>query len=139
MEYKDEFPNSIIVGDPTPGTLNIFRYGAKTAAKLRFYDRNPLCYIMSTQGGIFFGVNLHYHPTTNRMALLKYIDDGGDPSRLRGYHKYIKSYMASPFLQVNMTEWDKALSYNNEEFVRDLGSIELSLDADTVQKRGFYK
>ena len=139
MEYKDEFPNSIIVGDPTPGTLNIFRYGAKTAAKLRFYDRNPLCYIMSSQGGIFFGVNLHYHPTTNRMSLLKYIDDGGDPSRLRGYHKYIKSYMASPFLQGNMTEWDKALSYNNEEFVRDLGSIELSLDADTVQKRGFYK
>ena len=83
MEYKDEFPNSKIVGDPTPGTLNIFRYGAKTAAKLRFYDRNPLCYIMSTQGGIFFGVNLHYHPTTNRMSLLKYIDDGGDPSSLR--------------------------------------------------------
>ena len=47
--------------------------------------------------------------------------------------------MGSPFLQVDMTEWDKALSYNNEEFVRDLGSIELSLDADTVQKRGFYK
>ena len=139
MEYKDEFPNSKIVGDPTPGTLNIFRYGAKTAAKLRFYDRNPLCYIMSTQGGIFFGVNLHYHPTTNRMALLKYIDDGGDPSRLRGYHKYIKSYMGSPFLQVDMTEWDKALSYNYEEFVRDLGCIELSLDADTVQKRAFYK
>ena len=139
MEYKDEFPNSIIVGAPPPGTLNIFRYGAKTAAKLRFYDRNPLCYIMSSQGGIFFGVNLHYHPPTNRMSLLKYIDDGGDPSRLRGYHKYIKSYMASPFLQVNMTEWDKALSYKNEEFVRDLGSIELSLAADTVQKRGFYK
>ena len=127
------------MGSPRPGSMMIFQYTAKYRETLPFYDRNPLCYIMSSQGGIFFGVNLHYHPTTNRMALLKYIDDGGDPSRLRGYHKYIKSYMASPFLQVNMTEWDKALSYNNEEFVRDLGSIELSLDADTVQKRGFYK
>ncbi len=50
MEYRNVFPKSKTEGSPIPGHLMLFQYGAKTAEKLRFYDRNPLCYIVAVEG-----------------------------------------------------------------------------------------
>ena len=93
MAYSDEFPDSTYSGSPKPGTLSIFRYGAKYKKTLPYWDRNPLCYIFGASGGAFYGLNLHYQIPTNRKAVLNYIDGGGDPTKVRGYHKYLKSYM----------------------------------------------
>lgn len=139
MAYSDEFPDSTVSGSPKPGTVSIFRYGAKYKKTLPYWDRNPLCYVFGSSGGAFYGLNLHYQIPTNRKAVLSYIDGGGDPTKVRGYHKYLKSYMDTPFIVLSMNEWDKALSYGMEEFRRVIGSVELGVDAATVQKGGFYK
>ena len=47
--------------------------------------------------------------------------------------------MDTPFIVLGMNDWDKALSYGMEEFRRVIGSVELGVDAATVQKGGFYK
>ena len=139
MEYSDEFPQSKMVGNAQPGNICIFRYGAKYKKQLPYWDRNPLCYIISSQGSVFYGLNFHYIVPSNRMAIYRYIDDGGNPSKILGYHKYLKSYMDTPFIVLGMSDWDKALSYGMEEFRRVIGSVELGVDAATVQKGGFYK
>ena len=128
-----------MVGNAQPGNICIFRYGAKYKKQLPYWDRNPLCYIISSQGSVFYGLNFHYIVPSNRMAIYRYIDDGGNPSKILGYHKYLKSYMDTPFIVLGMSDWDKALSYGMEEFRRVIGSVELGVDAATVQKGGFYK
>ncbi len=80
MEYKNVFPKSTTTGSPAPGHLMLFQYGAKTANKLRYYDRNPLCYITASQGNIFWGVNLHYYAPDEREGVeVTYLEpnDGG--------------------------------------------------------------
>lgn len=140
MEYRDEFPNSTLVSEPAPGSISLFHYTAKTALKLPYYDRNPLCYVVAREGrNIFYGINLHYHPPANRESLIRYIDSGSDFTRLRGYHKYLKSYVNSPFLQISMEEWGKAVALDSEQFVRDLGAIEIDISPSTVYRKGFYK
>ena len=140
MEYKDEFPDSKMVANPTPGAISLFSYTAKTALDLPYYDRNPLCYIIAVERNkIFWGVNLHYHKPENRETLIKYIDGSSDLARLRGFHKYLKSYVNSPFLKISMTEWEKAINLDSEQFVRDFGQVELDVDPKTVYRKGIYK
>jgi len=138
LEYSDEFPQSKMVGNAQPGNICIFRYGAKYKKQLPYWDRNPLCYIISSQGSVFYGLNFHYIVPANRMAIYKYIDDGGNPSKILGYHKYLKSYMDSPFLQLYYGEYEKALSYGMEDFARVVGSQILDVDPSTIQG-SFYK
>jgi hypothetical protein len=105
-----------------------------------FYDRNPLCYIIAIERQtIFWGVNLHYHSPENRLAIMRYIDSGNDLAKLRGFHKYLKSYVGSPFLTIATEEWEKAVNLDSEQFVRDFGSIEIDIDPKTVYRKGTLK
>lgn len=70
---------------------------------------------------------------------MRYIDAGEDLARLRGFHKYLKSYVRSPFLTIATEEWDKAVNLDSEKFVRDFGSVEIDIDPDTVYRKGILK
>ena len=134
MEYKNVFPLSEALGSPRPGSVMLFQYSAKYKETLPFYDRNPLCYIVASQGRAFYGVNLHYTQPRNRKSILAYIDDGGDFTKLAGYNKYLRSYVQGMFLQLKGEDLDKALGMRLEQFVTDLGSVEISL-TNTAMRR----
>ena len=135
MEYRNVFPKSKTEGSPIPGHLMLFQYGAKTAEKLRFYDRNPLCYIVAVEGNKFWGVNLHYYAPDDRETILEWLDESANPAALpRGYHKYLKSYVDTLFLDISMEEWETALNLGVEEFIRDLGSVEIAISNTKVWK-----
>ena len=133
MEFRNTFPKSKVVGAATPGRLILFQYNAKTAEKLRFYDRNPLCYIVASQGPVFYGVNLHYYAPDEREMIMEWVDESNPAELPKGYHKYIKSYVQSPYLDIAMEEWQKAFNLPIEEFVRDLGSIEIPVSKARIQ------
>ena len=56
----------------SPGKLLLFRYSAKYKDTLPFYDKHPLCYVLATESGAFYGINLHYTKPANRMAIMRY-------------------------------------------------------------------
>ena len=127
MEFRNTFPKSKTTGTPIPGHLMLFQYGAKTAEKLRYYDRNPLCYIIASQANVFWGVNLHYYAPDEREMIMEWIDEANPAELPKGYHKYLKSYVDTLFVDIAMEEWNTALEMNLQEFVRDLGSIEIPI------------
>ncbi len=126
MEYKNVFPDSKIVGSPSPGRVMIFQYTAKYRESLPFYDRNPLCYIVAVQGPAFYGVNLHYTQPRNRKATLAYIDAGDDITKLPGYNKYLKSFVQAPFLDLSTSDMEKAAEMGLEDFVQTIGGRDIS-------------
>ena len=126
MEYSNVFPTSTLVGSPSPGKVMIFQYTAKTREKLPFYDRNPLCYIVAIECRYFYGLNLHYTQPRNRKAILSFIDQGGDFSKLAGYNKYLKSYVQAPFLDLSTSDMEKAAEMGLEDFVKTIGGRDIS-------------
>ena len=125
MEYKNRFPSSEVVGEPIVGEVMLYQYSAKYAEQLPFYDKNPMTYIVAMQGNAFYGVNLHYTKPMNRSGVLDYIIGDNDFTKLDGYNKYLRSYVRGMFLHLKGEDLDKALSMRLEEFVTDLGSIEI--------------
>ena len=125
MEYKNRFPSSEVVGEPIVGEVMLYQYSAKYAEQLPFYDKNPMTYIVAMQGSAFYGVNLHYTKPMNRSGVLDYIVGDNDFTKLDGYNKYLRSYVRGMFLHLKGEDLDKALSMRLEEFVTDLGSIEI--------------
>ena len=103
----------------------LYQYSAKYAEQLPFYDKNPMTYIVAMQGSAFYGVNLHYTKPMNRTGVLDYIIGDNDFTKLDGYNKYLRSYVRGMFLHLKGEDLDKALSMRLEEFVTDLGSIEI--------------
>tara|TARA_B100001029_G_scaffold81011_1_gene66487 strand:- start:135 stop:545 length:411 start_codon:yes stop_codon:yes gene_type:complete len=126
LEYKNVFPLSEVLGSPRPGSMMLFQYSAKYKETLPFYDRNPLCYIVASQGRAFYGVNLHYTQPRNRKAILAYIDDGGDFTKLAGYNKYLRSYVQSTFLYLSGSDMEKATEMGLEDFVQTIGGRDIS-------------
>ena len=125
MDYKNVFPTSEVVGQPIVGEVMLYQYSAKYAEQLPFYDRNPMTYIVAMEGNAFYGVNLHYTKPMNRSGTLDYIIGNNDFTKLDGYNKYLRSYVRGMFLHLKGEDLDKALSMRLEEFVTDLGSIEI--------------
>ena len=126
MEFRNTFPKSKTTGTPVPGHLMLFQYGAKTAEKLRYYDRNPLCYIIAVQGRVFWGLNLHYTKPQNRKAILSFIDQGGDFTKLSGYNKYLRSYVQATFLDLSASDMEKAAEMGLEDFLNTIGGRYIS-------------
>ena len=42
----------------SPGKLLLFRYSAKYKETLPFYDKHPLCYVLTADSGAFYGITL---------------------------------------------------------------------------------
>jgi len=136
LEFSNVFPTSESVGSPQPGRLMLFQYSAKYATSLPFYDRNPLSYIVGVESKAFYGVNLHYTQPQNRAAVLRYIDAGNDFTKLSGYNKYLRSYVRGTFLALSLTDMEKAVEMGLEDFVRNLGGVNISIDPNLTN---FYR
>ena len=134
MEYKNVFPLSEVVGQPIVGEVMLYQYSAKYAEQLPFYDRNPMTYIVAMESNAFYGVNLHYTKPANRSGTLDYIIGDNDYTKLPGFNKYLRSYVRGMFLQLKGEDLDKALGMRLEQFVTDLGSVEISL-TNTAMRR----
>ena len=134
MEYRNVFPSSEVVGQPIIGEVLLYQYSAKYAEQLPFYDRNPMTYIVAMENNAFYGVNLHYTKPSNRSGVLDYILADEDYTKLDGFNKYLRSYVQGMFLQLKGEDLDKALGMRLEQFVTDVGSIEISL-TNTAMRR----
>lgn len=127
--------------DLTVGNLVMFRYNAKTARDLPFYDRSPLVLVVAEENEIFYGTNIHYYKPKERVGIVEYlredIQSGGEDYMgflfgSAGFHKYLKSYVRSLFLEVAAEEWGKASLLPAEEFVRNLGGVEVPISGRSV-------
>ena len=134
MEYSNVFPSSEIVGQPVEGEVLLYQYSAKYAQQLPFYDRNPMTYIVAMESNAFYGVNLHYTKPSNRSGVLAYILADQDFTQLDGFNKYLRSYVKGMFLQLKGEDVDKALGMRLEQFVKDVGSIELPLTNQKIRR-----
>ena len=127
--------------DLTIGNLVMFRYNAKTARDLPFYDRSPLVLVVAEENEIFYGTNIHYYKPKERVGIVEYlredIQSGGEDYMgflfgSAGFHKYLKSYVRSLFLEVAAEEWGKASLLPAEEFVRNLGGVEVPISGRSI-------
>jgi len=141
LEFKSQLPKSKVVTDLTIGNLVMFRYNAKTARDLPFYDRSPLVLVVAEENEIFYGTNIHYYKPKERVGIVEYVreiqESGSSDFRgflfgSAGFHKYLKSYVRSLFLEVAAEEWGKASLLPAEEFVRNLGGVEVPISGRSI-------
>ena len=123
-----------MVGQPIIGEVLLYQYSAKYAEQLPFYDRNPMTYIVAMENNAFYGVNLHYTKPSNRSGVLDYILADEDYTKLDGFNKYLRSYVQGMFLQLKGDDVDKALGMRLEQFVKDVGSIELPMSNQKIRR-----
>lgn len=119
---------------PIPGNLCFFRYRAKTARQLPYYDRYPLCYILKNGNGYFYGINLHYFSPTSRLGIGIELVEKQVPTLPKGVHKYLISELRSPLLGLAQEEWETASLLPVEEFVRNLGGVEIPVKPNIVYR-----
>ena len=136
MEYKSKFPKSKITSIPEVGHLMLFRYRAVTSDK-RFYDKNPLCFIVLNLNEVFYGMNLHYYPRNQRMSVISMLQEAQSSGVQNweeflfgstGFHKYLKTEVESNFIDIAMEEWQAASVLPAEEFVRSFRGTEVAVD-----------
>jgi len=136
LEFKSQFPKSTVTSIPQVGHLMLFRYRAVTAEK-RFYDKNPLCFIVLDLNEVFYGMNLHYYAKTQRMSVVSMLQEAQSSGVQNweeflfgstGFHKYLKSEVESNFIDIAMEEWQAASLLSVEEFVRSFRGAEVPVD-----------
>ena len=132
-----------MTSDIKVGNLMMFRYEAKTAQELPYYDKCPLVVMVLEENEVFFGTNIHYYKPKERVGIVDYIreiqetgvgDYKGFLFGSAGFHKYLKSYVRSLFLEVAASEWEKASLLPAEEFVRNLGGVEVPVSGNRIYK-----
>jgi len=126
------------------GQLLTFIYDAKGKKELPYFDKHPLCLVLSLNGSGFTGLNFHYLSPLDRAifmdSLYKYFvagEDGGVVAidyqmlvRGRGKFKFhaacIKQYrydcMSSSVSIISPDLWDLALFIPSENFVSFTGN-----------------
>ncbi len=123
-----------MVGQPIIGEVLLYQYSAKYAEQLPFYDKNPMTYIVAMENNSFYGVNLHYTKPSNRSGVLDYILADQDYTKLPGFNKYLRPNVKGMFLQLKGEDLDKALGMRLEQFVNDLGSVEISMTNQKIRR-----
>ncbi len=93
-----------------------------------------MTYIVAMENNAFYGVNLHYTKPSNRSGTLDYIIGDNDFTKLPGFNKYLRSYVKGMFLQLKGDDLDKALGMRLEQFVNDLGSVEISMTNQKIRR-----
>jgi hypothetical protein len=123
----------------TNGGLYYFYYDPKTKADLPYYDRFPLVLVLEIYSDGFLGLNLHYLPIRERIALLDNLmeyadlDKNKDILRMRVSYdilnaskrfkqfkpclkKYLFGHVQSRILAVQPNEWDVAAFLPIQQF-----------------------
>lgn len=99
-----------------PGHLCFFEYKAETE-DLLYYDKYPLVYILKTEGGAFYGANLHYLEPKKRLIVINKLSEGHIDIPKVIIHKYLYKRCKSLFLDLAKQEWVTASALPVEDFV----------------------
>jgi hypothetical protein len=110
------------------GRMVFYQYDAKTAAKLPYWDRYPLIFVVDMTPGGFFGLNVHYLSPLHRAKLMDNLysvlnnDKFDDSTRLKisyqilkaaskfklfkpCFKHYLSDHVRSQFLYIAPEEW----------------------------------
>ena len=102
------------------GRLYFFAYGANTP-RLKFYDRQPLAYIVDIAygEGYFIGINLHYVGRQYREGMGKSLINSGSTVNVprNTIHRYFFSGVTGGFLRVPEKDWPSVALLPTEKFV----------------------
>jgi hypothetical protein len=98
-------------------------------------DKHPLAFVLEIDAKSFFAVNLHYYSPEERMGLVASLAANKIPKFRKGAHKYLISEVRSPYLILAQQEWQTMCLLPVEEFVRDLGGVEIPIRSDKVWSR----
>lgn len=115
--------------------LMFYKYKAKTRRDLPFYDKYPLSFVLEMDSKSFFAVNLHYYSPEERMGIVMSLAEDRIPKFRKGAHKYLLSEVRSPYLILAQQEWQTMCLLPVEEFVRDLGGVEIPIPSNKVWGR----
>jgi hypothetical protein len=126
---------NIVRGFPKLFSLMLWEYRAKWRRQLPFYDKYPLAYILDFQPNYFFAINLHYYSPEERIGIANSLAENKIPKFTKGAHKYLLSEVRSPFLDFATPEWNTICLLPIEEFVRDLGGVEIPIPSEKVWGR----
>jgi hypothetical protein len=126
---------NVVRSFPKLFSLMFYQYKAKTRRDLPFYDKYPLTFVLDIQPKHFFGVNLHYYSPEERMGIAAGLAANRIPKFEKGAHKYLYSELRSPLLDLAEQEWQTICLLPVEEFVRDLGGVEIPILSERVWGR----
>lgn len=136
-EIGDELQRDKNLSTSFPRLFNLmfYQYKAKWRQDLPYYDKYPLAFVLEMDERSFFAVNLHYYSPEERMGLVMSLSEDKIPSFRKGAHKYLISEVRSPYLILAQQEWQTMCLLPVEEFVRDLGGVEIPIPSNKVWGR----
>ena len=138
VDEQDSFVNrdrNVVRVYPKLFSLMFYQYKAKTRRDLPFYDKYPLAFVIDVDPKSFFAVNLHYYSPEERMGIVAGLAANKIPKFQKGAHKYLLSEVRSPYLELAEQEWQTICLLPLEEFVRDLGGVEIPIPSEKVWGR----
>jgi len=136
-EIGDELERDRNITTTFPRLYNLmfYQYKAKWRQELPFYDKYPLSFVLEKDSRSFFAVNLHYYSPEERMGIAMSLAEDRIPRFTKGAHKYLLSEVRSPYLVLAQQEWQTMCLLPVEEFVRDLGGVEIPVQSQRVWGR----
>ena len=136
-EIGDELERDKNISTTFPRLFNLmfYEYKAKWRRDLPFYDKYPLAFVVETDDKSFFAVNLHYYSPEERLGIVSSLAEDKIPKFRKGAHKYLLSEVRSPYLILAQQEWNTICLLPVEEFVRDLGGVEIPIPSNKVWGR----
>lgn len=115
--------------------LMFFQYKAKYREELPYYDKYPLAFILDVNPKSFFAINLHYYTPSQRIGIVQSLAENKIPRFEKGAHKYLLSEVKTPYLDLAEQEWETICVMPLEEFVMDLGGVEIPIPSNKVWGR----
>lgn len=113
-------------------SLMLYGYKAKYREELPFYDKYPLAFVLDVQPKSFFAINLHYYTPSQRIGIVQNLAENKIPRFEKGAHKYLLSEVRTPYLHLAQQEWETICILPLEEFVMDLGGVEVPIPSNKV-------
>jgi hypothetical protein len=130
---KEETDKNVLRRIPKVGHLMMFEYEA-SSKNLKYFDKNPLVYIISTSGNSFTGSNLHYIDPPKRQIITENLMDGRLNLPYSSVSKYNINQIKGLLLDVAFDEWITAINIPIESFVSIKEGIEKSILVTDVWK-----
>lgn len=115
--------------------LMFYEYKAKWRRDLPFYDKFPLAFVLDVDPKYFFAINLHYYSPEQRIGIVNDLSKNKIPRFEKGAHKYLLSEVKSFYLELAEQEWQTICLLPIEEFVRDLGGVEIPIPSENIWAR----
>ena len=130
-EKKDTNDENVLRRYTVAGHLYMFEYKAKSRW-LPYYDKFPLVYVVKSNGGEFWGANLHYMSPKRRILAIKKLMQGRIDMPKACFHKYLGDHVNGFYLDLAAVEWDTAILLPVEDFVRNAKGATFPYDRELV-------